>query len=453
MTPGRHRPGLVTIALAAIAVLAVVLAVTAVGSPSATPAVATRTVTVGRGVVQQTVSGSGNLAPANQADLNFATSGELTHLYVKTGSHVVDGQLLAQIDPSAQQVALAQAQANLQSAQDALDAAQTAATTTATAAATTTPTSPRGAAAAQGQSGAATSTLTVAAATANVQSAQLSVTSAQQALDATKLFAPIAATVTSVNGAVGEAVGPSGSGSSSSTTSSSTSSSGASIARGLGGGGTASSSGSGSSSSALIVLSQLSHLSLQVSLTEADVGKVRAGQPATVTVSATGDELAGHVTSIGLLPSSSGGASSAVSYPVTIGLDQSSPSVRSGMSATASIVTAQATGIAVPSQAITAGTVTVVRDGKNASQAVTTGLVGDSSTQVISGLDAGAQIVVRSPTASATLSTTSSATQFPGAGRGGFGGGGFGGGAGGAGGQGGGAGFGRLRALVGGGGG
>jgi membrane fusion protein, macrolide-specific efflux system len=452
MTQGRHRPGLVTIALAAIAVLAVVLAVTAVGSPSAAPAVATRTVTVGRGVVQQTVSGSGNLEPGGQANLDFSTSGELTHLYVSVGSHVVEGQLLAQIDPSEQQVALAQAQASLQSAQDALDAAQTAATA-ATAATTTTTPAARGGASQTGQAGGGSSTLSVAAATADVESAQLAVTSAQQALDATKLFAPMPGTVTAINGAVGDAVGPSGSqGASSDASSSSSSSPGASIARGLGGGGGSSSASSSSqSSSALIVLSQLSHLTLDVSLTEADVGKVHVGQPATVTVDATGDELAGHVKSVGLLPSSSGGSSGAVSYPVTIAVDQSSSTVRAGMSASASIVTAQASGLVVPSQAITAGSVTVSRDGKNVSQTVTTGLVGDSSTQVIGGVDDGEQLVVRSTTASATSSTTGSgATAFPGAAgglaRGGFGGGGFGGGGGGGG------GVGRLRALAGGGG-
>ena len=106
----RRRPALTTAALAALAAAAVVGAVVVVGSPAATSA-QERTVTVARGVIQSTVSGSGNLEPANEADVDFATSGEITHVYVKAGQHVARDQLLARVDPDAANVALAQAQA------------------------------------------------------------------------------------------------------------------------------------------------------------------------------------------------------------------------------------------------------------------------------------------------------------------------------------------------------
>ena len=122
----RRRPALTTVALATLAAAAVVGAVVVVGSP-ATSSAQERTVTVARGVIQSTVSGSGNLEPANEADVDFATSGEITHIYVKAGQHVVRDELLAKIDPDAANVALAQAEASLQSAQDALDQAETAA--------------------------------------------------------------------------------------------------------------------------------------------------------------------------------------------------------------------------------------------------------------------------------------------------------------------------------------
>ena len=66
------------------------------------------------------------------------------------------------------------------------------------------------------------------------------------------------------------------------------------------------------------------------------------------------------------------------------------------MSATADIVVARATGLVVPSQALRGSTVTVERDGQRSTQRVQTGVVGDSTTQVVSGLNAGDKVVVTS---------------------------------------------------------
>src|SRR4051812_8823009 len=107
-----RRPAFITIAFGALTAAAVVAAVLVVGSPSASSA-QERTVTVSRGIVQSTVSGSGNLEPANQLDLDFGTSGEITHIYVKEGDHVARDQLLATIDSSSAKVDLAQAKADL----------------------------------------------------------------------------------------------------------------------------------------------------------------------------------------------------------------------------------------------------------------------------------------------------------------------------------------------------
>ena len=56
-----------------------------------------RIVTVSQGVVQSIVSGSGNLEPANQLDVNFGTSGQITKIYVEEGDHVSKGDLLAKV--------------------------------------------------------------------------------------------------------------------------------------------------------------------------------------------------------------------------------------------------------------------------------------------------------------------------------------------------------------------
>ena len=210
----------------------------------------------------------------------------------------------------------------------------------------------------------------------------------------------MAGTVTAVNGAVGTTV--SGGGASSSSSSSSSGSGSATVTGGLGGSAASSSASGSSSSTSFITLAQLSRYKMQVSLSESDIGSVKVGQPATVTVNAaSGEEFAARVSQIGVLSSSSGSdTSSAVSYPVTLTLDQTSSHLKAGMSATADIVTSQVTGLAVPSQALTGSTVTVqAADGTQTTQRVQTGVVGDSTTQIVSGLKAGDTLVVRSAAA------------------------------------------------------
>jgi hypothetical protein len=195
---------------------------------------------------------------------------------------------------------------------------------------------------------------------------------------------------------------------------------------------------------------------MDVSLTESDIGKVKDGQPATVTVNAaSGAQFAAKVTGVALLPSSSSSSSSsasgsdtgAVSYPVTLELAQKGTKLKAGMSASADIVTGEESGLVVPNQALQGSTVTVVRDGKQISQRVTTGLAGDTSTIVLDGLNEGDTVVVRSASAAAGAAAAATGARQQNQGFGGFGGGGglgrrFGGG--------GGAGGGRLVAPPGG---
>src|SRR5262249_21247420 len=90
---------------------------------------------------------------------------------------------------------------------------------------------------------------------------------------------------------------------------------------------------------------------------------------------------------------------------------------------TADIVVARASGLVVPSQALRGSTVTVEdNDGSRSTQRVQTGVVGESTTQVVSGLEAGGKGVI---TSTAGRSSGTGQTQTQGQGR--FGGGGFGG--------------------------
>src|SRR4051794_6509171 len=131
--PSRRHPSPLNLALGALALGGVVAAVIVVGPESQATTASERVVTVSKGVVQSTVSGSGNLSPANQMELSFGASGKVTKVYVKAGEHVTAGELLARIDPTSAEVDLAEAKATLSSAQDTLDDIQSGTTTTSTA--------------------------------------------------------------------------------------------------------------------------------------------------------------------------------------------------------------------------------------------------------------------------------------------------------------------------------
>ncbi len=523
--------------LGALCVGAIVAAVLVVGPPSQSVAAQSRLVKVQQGVVQSTVSGSGNVQAATQLDLGFKTSGVVTHIYVAAGAHVTEGQLLAELNPSSAEVTLEQARASLQAAEASLvqeeetdgepssgsgssgsgssasgratasaasvdredvaysptpaapaedatpttTAPQPTQTTptptttspspTATAPAHTSPSStpshskhkksrsaatpsessaPDTGSSSSGDressgSSAAKATLSTAAREANIASARaavksdhLTVQSAEEALADTKLFAPMTGTVVSLSGEVGEAVSATGTTRSSASSSSSESGSGSSSARGAGAATAAgsssadsgSSSGSGSSSSSFAVLSDLSSMQLVVPLSESEVIDVREGQPATVTVEALeGLKLAAHVLSLATLPTTNSGV---VSYDVTFQLDQLASGLKPGMSATAEVVVKQAEGVNVPTRAVSGGSVTVVHDGRQEGRRVVTGLEGNSTTLILSGLAAGEEIALPVASTSGAASLTSRlAGRFGGGGLGGggLGGGGLGGGA------------------------
>ncbi len=103
--------------LGALCVGAIAAAVLVVGPASGSQATVTRTATVAEGVVQSTVSGSGNLQALSQLNLGFRTGGTVTHINVTQGEQVAEGQLIAELDPESAEVTLEQSKAALQSAE------------------------------------------------------------------------------------------------------------------------------------------------------------------------------------------------------------------------------------------------------------------------------------------------------------------------------------------------
>jgi macrolide-specific efflux system membrane fusion protein len=331
----------------------------------------TRLVAVTQGTVSQTVSASGSVAGAATANASFTTSGTVTEVNVKVGDVVTKGQTLAKVDPTAAQAALDTAKANLTAAKAAL---------------------------ARDENNDADDA-TIAAAEAQVATAQANVTSAQATVNGTVLTAPIAGTVTAVNGAVGSSSGSSSSSSGGNNTSSSSSSS------------------SSSSTSGFVQLADLAQLQVNANFAEADATKLKAGQVATVTWSAlSGTRATGRVAAISPTATTSNNVNS---YAVVITLDTLPEGVRLGQSTTAVVTVAEAQNVLrIPSAALrTAGgqrAVTVQVNGQNEDRQVEVGITGGGFVEVRSGLQAGEQVVITTTTTNST--TGPNPQQFPGGG-------------------------------------
>jgi len=326
----------------AVAVVLASLAVAEIGPPTSSARTSEQIVTAEQGVVQSTVTGSGNVEAGTDINANFQASGTLSSVYVHVGQHVEKRQLLATLNQSSAQLTLEQAEENLTAAEDQLSSAESGSS----------PSSASTTGGSGGGSGTTSSSSTtssagsIASAQAAVDGAQASVDNARTGLNSTKLYAPVSGTIASLASlSPGDTVSAGSTGNvSTSATSSGTSSSSGSSAGGSSGtaagsvGGssasTSSSSPSGTASSSFAEIVNSSKLTMTVAFSESDVDKLKVGQAATVTPEAlSGVELGAHVSAISPVGTTS---SSVVSYNATLTLDQTDSSVKPGMSASAS---------------------------------------------------------------------------------------------------------------------
>ncbi|MDX3111643.1 biotin/lipoyl-binding protein, partial [Nonomuraea angiospora] len=88
------------------------------------PTVQVRLAAAQRGQVTATVSAAGNTVDGSRRDLAFGSSGTLTKVYVKVGTKVKKGQVLARIDGRSAREAYTAAKADLAAAEEALEEAQ-----------------------------------------------------------------------------------------------------------------------------------------------------------------------------------------------------------------------------------------------------------------------------------------------------------------------------------------
>jgi membrane fusion protein, macrolide-specific efflux system len=430
---GRLGQFLVIALLVAACAVVLVIAIGQLGGATSAARVEREVVTATKGVVQSTVTGTGNVEPVTDEDVDFQTSGTLEHVYVKVGQRVRRGQLLATLDPASAQLTLDQAEEQLTAGEDTLASAEASSSTTSTTGSTTasTPTTSTGAGPGSSSSGLSTgdsssatttsgntststtstsSAATIASDELIVEQEEETVKTDEAAEAETKLRAPAAGTIVSLESlSPGDTVssGTDSSGSSSESASSDTSSTDTQ-------GSSADSSSSSSSSSGFAEIASLHRLSMTVAFDESDISKLKVGQTATVTLDAlTGVELAAKVTAISPLGTTS---DSVVSYDATLTLEQQDARVEPGMSASAAVIVDQGQGVTVPNDAVSGtsslGAVTEDVDGKVVSRQVVVGLRGDSRTVIDSGLKAGDQVVITTtlPSETATTSTSSGST-------------------------------------------
>ena len=160
---------------------------------------------------------------------------------------------------------------------------------------------------------------------------------------------------------------------------------------------------------------------------------VAVGQAATVLPDGSHTDITGKVVSISVMPDPS--STTTTSYRVVVGLTNPNAKLNNGATGTVSIMTGNAkSALAVPTSAITTTGarhfVTVLDGGNPTRVAVQVGVLGNTWTEIKSGVKPGEQVVLANVSAALPSSATAStnATQNSGTSRfGGFGGGGFGG--------------------------
>jgi multidrug efflux pump subunit AcrA (membrane-fusion protein) len=108
--------------LGLVAIVIAVLAAIEIGPPGTSGRTARQVVTAEDGIVQSTVTGTGNVEAGTDVNVNFQTSGTLSQVFVSVGQHVNQGQLLATLESTNARLTVDQAQESLTSAQDELTA-------------------------------------------------------------------------------------------------------------------------------------------------------------------------------------------------------------------------------------------------------------------------------------------------------------------------------------------
>jgi HlyD family secretion protein len=229
---------------------------------------------------------------------------------------------------------------------------------------------------------------------AAIDTARADLTEAEQSLKEATLTSPIAGTVVSVGISVGDTV-------------------------------------SASSSTKIVTIIGTKSYEVQATLDSSQIPLVKTGQSAGVQIDGVSGALEGTVAQVGPVQSTSSG----YSYPVVVALPATDDQIYSGSTANANIATGEVTKVvAVPTSAVQSlganSYVLVLEKGQLTRKVIKVGMIGDTYTQVLSGLTPGQSIVLvdySEAVPSSNTNTSGGLGNFLGGGGGGFpgGGGGF----------------------------
>jgi len=246
-----------------------------------------RTATVQRGNIESTVSATGSLGAVTTVQVGTQVSGQVSAIYADFNSKVKKGQLIARIDPTLQQQAVADAETGVARANATLQQTQ-------------------GDYAREKQlhdSGFATdpefetAQLNYQVAVANGRSAQIALDKAKQNLAYTSIYAPIDGIVVERDVDVGQTV-----------------------------------AASLSAPQLFVIANDLSRMQILATVDESDIGKIRNGQPVTFTVQAyPGQLFTGTVRQVRINPAT---VNNVVNYTAVIAVANPDARLLPGMTAT-----------------------------------------------------------------------------------------------------------------------
>lgn len=350
----RRRILIITIC---VAVVGIVLGVVLTRGPGSQPPVTTVNVT--RGDIVKTVLVDGTLEMPGKAYLSFGTIGTVTEVLVEEGSNVTEGQVMASLDAPALEssVEMAELQVNIAKEQVKAARAQYEIALISLDEGGLLP----------GESEDVLE-LRVDAAKAtwetaklNLEIAELNLESAELNLEKAEIVAPFDGVVTDITITEGQEI------------------SAATLA------------------TPAISLVDTSEAQIRGFIDEIDVALVKIGQAASITLDALrNEEVMGEVVFVSLAGTIRAGV---VSYATTITLDEPVAGLRDGMSATAGVIIERRDDVLlIPNRAI-GGTlanprVSVLIDGQIEEREITLGLSDGINTEVLSGLEEGAEVVL-----------------------------------------------------------
>ena len=368
----RSRVTLAVVCIVVIAVVAFFVYRSVSGNDAAT--VSYTTGTVETMTLTSSVSGTGNIELPNTASVNPSISGTVKDLSAKLGDTVKKGQVLFTLYNPQLDIGVATAQNSYDTAVLAVDQANTTLISAKTSLAGTYSSTAGVVSAKQAVATVTSATLAVKSAEIAVQSAEIALQDAKDNAAARTVSATMDGVITALSLEDGDSF-----------------------------------SGGSAANTAPVVITDPNVYEATVTIAETDISSVAVGQKVTLTFDALTDlTLTGKVTRVDTVGTNSSGV---VSYSAVIAPDVMNPSVKSGMTVTANIITKTAQDVlAVSTSAIKSSTdgkyVQILQNGVPTDVTVETGMSSDSYIEITSGLTAGESIITATSTSSGGTTTT-----------------------------------------------